>query len=356
MRKQSLLDKIELAKINLYNKLMNLDIKSINISTYNQRYLESKISNLADILQLYGSLLYVLLNDKKIDYEKFVLVDYGGGSGIISFLAAEMGIKNVIYNDIYDISCSDVANLSKVLELELAHIVCGDVEELISYLHVNSILINAIVSYDVLEHIYNIEWHFNKLATLQAEKFCVVYASAANIENIRYVRTIKQKQIEVEYRTREMKWGHKERDTLKAYFDVRKDIICQYAPDLSLAVIEQLAHSTRGLIRRDIEKYVDEFRKYGKVSYKMEHPTNTCDPYTGNWCEHLINLKWLEKIVKHAGFSVQMLPGYYNINGLLVHRVVKILLNTVIRILGRRSFLIAPYYIVHAESGCRMKE
>jgi hypothetical protein len=343
-----LLDRIRSAQIRLHDKFINLDIKSLNISEYNQRYLGSKIASLKSILQLYGRLLYFSLNESPISIENFVLVDYGGGSGLISFLAAEMGVGTVIYNDIYEVSCTDVRYLSVILGLTLDHIVCGDVDELVSYLKNNLISINAITSYDVLEHIYDVESHFQKLGCLSNNKFRVVYASGANIENPFYARSVKKKQIEFEFKDRNKVWGHKESDILQAYFNVRKNIISTYAPDLSFEVVEQLARSTRGLIQRDIKKCVDEFRLKGSISYHIDHPTNTCDPYTGNWCEHLIDLGWLEQIVKSAGFSIKIIAGRYNTLGSLRKKSVKIILNIIMLLLGRWGMFLARYYVVYA--------
>ncbi len=346
---KQLLDQIAFAQICLYNKLINLDIKSLNISEYNQQCLGGKIAILKGILELYGRLLYLCLNNSRISPENFVLVDYGGGSGVISFLAAEMGIGTVIYNDIYDVSCTDVGCLSNALGLKLDHIVCGDVGELVSDVQENSIHVNAITSYDVLEHIYDVESHFKKLSCLSDRKFRIVYASGANIENPRHVRIVKKKQIESEYKNRDKKWGHKERDSLQAFLNVRRNIISAYAPDLSFEVVEQLACSTRGLIQRDIEKCVDEFRLQGSIAYHIEHPTNTCDPYTGNWCEHLMDLEWLEQIIKNAGFSVEIMTGRCNTSGSLLKRGVRMFLNAMIQLLGRRGMFIAPYYVVYAD-------
>jgi hypothetical protein len=98
-----------------------------------------------------------------------------------------MGIGTIIDNDIYDVSCTDVERLSSILGLTLGHVVCGDVAELVASLQKNSISINAITSYDVLEHIYDVEYHFKKLRCLSDNGFRIVYASGANIANPRYV-------------------------------------------------------------------------------------------------------------------------------------------------------------------------
>ncbi len=277
------------------------------------------------------------------------MVDSGGGSGLISFLASEMGIGTVIYNDIYDVSCMDAGRLSNILGLTLDHCVCGDVDELVSYLHKDSIFINAIISFDLLEHIYDVESYFKKLGCLAVCKFRIVYASSANVANPVYVHNVKKMQIKTEYRNRGKKWGHKERDSLQAFLDVRKNMISAYAPDLSSDLVNRLACATRGLIQQDIEKCIDEFRRQGTISYRPDHPTNTCDPYTGNWCEHLIDFEWLEQILKKQGFSVKIMTGRYNLCGSLLKKSVKMFLNIMIQILGRRGMFIAPYYLVYAD-------
>ncbi|MBN2144894.1 MAG: methyltransferase domain-containing protein [Candidatus Aureabacteria bacterium] len=346
---EQLLDSIAAAQTRLYDKLAHLDVTSLNISEYNQRYLGNRIANLKGVLQLYGRLLSFCLNKVPVHPENFVLVDYGGGSGLISLLAAESGIRTVIYNDIYDVSCRDVRLLSHELGLKLDHIVCGDLDELISYLHKNSISVDAITSYDVLEHIYDVEYHFHKLTTLSDRPLRVVYASGANIANLRYVFAVKKKQIEAEYKNREKKWGYKQCDSLQAFFDVRKKIISSYAPDMSLETVEHLAGLTRGLVQKDIEKCVDEFRLEGKISYHMDHPTNTCDPTTGNWCEHLLDFEWLKRILEREGFSVKIIPGPFNSDGFILRKGVKIFLNTLMRIFGQCLMFMAPYYIVYAD-------
>lgn len=349
IKSNQLLDQIECAQRRLYNKLIHLDIESSNISEYNQRHLGSKIASARDVLQLYGRLLYLSLNNSLVSPENFVLVDYGGGSGLISLLAVEMGIGTVIYNDIYDVSCTDVSHLSSILGLTLDHIVCGDVDELISYLRKNLLSINAITSYDVLEHIYDVESHFKRLASLSNSQFRVVYASSANIANPICAHLIRKKQIEAEYKDREKKWGHKERDCLQAYLGVRKNMISLYATDLSPEQVDKLACSTRGLIQQDIEKYVDEYRRQGSITYHPNHPTNTCDPYTGNWCEHLMDFGWLQQILKNEGFSVEIIPGRYNTSGSLLKKSVKLLLNAMNQLLGRQGMFAASYYVVYAD-------
>jgi hypothetical protein len=131
---------------------------------------------------------------------------------------------------------------------------------------------------------------------------------------------------------------------------VRKKIIAAYAPELSPAEIEHLARATRGLRQGDIEKCVDEYRQKRTISYQMTDPTNTCDPYTGNWCEHLIDFGWLERTVRNAGFyQVKMFAGLHLLSGSSLKQVLKITSNLVIKLVGNRAIFAAPYYILYAE-------
>ena len=348
-RGDMLSESLRFARRRLSSKLAQIDLGSLGISEYQQRYLAGYIRNLEGVLQVYGRIISLAVRESQCPLSDFVLVDYGGGSGLLSFLALEAGIGNVIYNDIYDVSCDDAAKLGQALNLPLPRIVCGDVDELVSYLRKEKINVNAIVSYDVLEHIYDIERHFETLGALPGA-FVVVYGSSANSKNPLIVRRLRKKQIEAEYITRERTWGHKERDTLEAYFLVRKRIIASYAPELSPAEIEHLARATRGLRQDDIEKCIDEYRQKRTISYQIADPTNTCDPYTGNWCEHLIDFGWLERTVRNAGFyQVKILAGFYTLTGSLPKQILKMVCNVMIRFARNKGLFVSPYYILYAK-------
>jgi hypothetical protein len=348
---QNRLLKTNLAKAQerLFAKLSGLDVSSLKISQSSKKYLKSKIGEAKNMLGLYGRLLYLAMRQSDVLPEDFVLVDYGGGNGLISFLALELGVGTVIYNDIFDVSCRDAAIVAKALDLKISSIVSGDVDQLIEYLNSNSIKINAVVSYDVIEHIYDVKSHFEQLYSINSQGFAVIYASGANAANPRYVRHIKKAQLEVEYKDREKTPDAKERDCLQSYLAARRDIIKAHAPALDPKQVEKLALATRGLIKSDIESCVDEFVACGSMSYKPNHPTNTCDPFTGNWCEHLMDLGWLESAVRQSGFDVKIMPGFYGLAGSPAKGAAKLLLNGLIRLAGKKAMFVAPHFVVQAK-------
>ena len=341
--------RIAQAEGRLRRKLRRLDTASLGLSEYNQRYLQGKLKGLGRELRVYGTLLRLAVEGAHKAPEEMVLVDYGAGCGVSSLLALEAGIGTVIYNDIYDVSCADVGRLSRAMGFRLEHVVCGDADDVFAYLRLHGVAADAFVSYDVLEHIYDVRDHFGALATGSARPFFVVYGSGANPANRRYVRAVSKMQREAEFEAREKKWGHKERDTLQSFLEVRTEMIRSYAPDLAAETVDRLARATRGLIRSDIERCVDEFCAEGRISYRIDHPTNTCDPHTGNWCEHIMDLPWLEGVVRDAGFSVELIPGRHGPGGWIRDRALNWLRNAGIAVLGRRGLFLAPYYIVCAE-------
>jgi hypothetical protein len=95
--------------------------------------------------------------------------------------------------------------------------VAGDINDLDLFLRRNSLGIDAFASCDVLEHIYSAKDFLLKLSELPGRLCSVVMSSHANDSNplIRYI--IQREQFTLEHKQREIKWGHKERDSLQAY-------------------------------------------------------------------------------------------------------------------------------------------
>ena len=125
-------------------------------------------------------------------------------------LAKELGIRTVIYNDIYEVSCRDAEALAYAIGNKADYYVQGDIDDVIDFCNLNNIRFNSIASYDVIEHIYDIEKYFNKLHLLNPDT--LVMASSANASNP-FIRRLKMRdQKRNEYERKENKYGHKERD------------------------------------------------------------------------------------------------------------------------------------------------
>lgn len=351
---RELITGINSAADRLLSKLENLDIDSLDISGYNRRYFGSKLANLDKHLKLCLYILLLSLSNSDIQISRFVFLDYGGGSGILCLLAKELGVGTVIYSDIYDISCNDARNIAKSIGNEADYYINGDIDDVIDFLRKNEINCNVIASYDVIEHIYDIGSFFNKIPILSNGPLTVVVSSGANTFNLLIKKKLMKKQLEVEYKDREDKFNHKDRDCLKSYYKARTEIIYEYLKKLDKEItdkeITQLTQNTRGMVKTDIQRCVYEYLRIGKFPPKPSHPTNTCDPYTGNWTEHLMNPYGLGKILVKKGFKVEILSGYYGMTSKsVIKRFLFYFLNLGIYILKKKSIRLAPFYTIYGK-------
>lgn len=339
---------LDAAASRLHQKLLQVHLTEIGISEYNQSKIAEYLANPIANFQLFNYLIELSLFSYDGALQDFVCIDYGGGSGVLSLLAKELGIGTVIYNDIYDVSCKDIELLSKALNLDVDHIVHGDIDAVIRFVQKHSLGIHAITSRDVIEHIYDIETFLEQLALLSAQPFRVVMSTGANTKNPRVRRDLVKTHMTSEYQNREKQWGHKERDALQSYLDIRKQIIQEYDDSLPADVVDELASKTRGLMKTDIEACVDDYRQTGTVTYEPHHPTNTCDPYTGNWAERLMDIRHLESVLEKSGFDVKTLGGFYSSSVAFHKKLVKAVLNTGIKHLGKAGLYVAPFIILTA--------
>ncbi len=342
------IDLINCAAAGLYNKLSNLNLLSLSISDYNKKYFGNYLKTLKATLQRYSYLLLLSIHNSAISAKDFVFLDYGAGSGILSLLAKELGIGTVIYNDIYDVSCRDAQVIAKAIGNEADYYIAGDIDQVIVTLQEQSLICNAIASYDVIEHIYNVDYFMQNIPSILKTQGKIVMETTANPINplINWQRIKTQKQCEYEDRIAE--YGHKEIDTLKSYFSSRKEIIAQYAENLQTSEIDLLAKKTRGLIKKDITIATDKYLATKELPKELNHPTNTCDPFTGNWAEHLIEPTYWEKMLSNLKFSATILGGYYSLEHKGLKAIIKKLLNLLISLFQQKNIALSSSYIIYA--------
>jgi len=347
---QSLMS-INAAANRLYNKLKTLEIQQLDISDYIKRSLGKRLTHLTSSLILYSYILSWSLAKSDLPISESVFLDYGGGSGMLCLLAKELGLGTVIYTDIYDVSCHDARLVAESIGNQADHYVQGDMDNVFGFLRTYNINCNAVASYDVIEHIYDIESFFVKLPLFSDGPLTIVMSSGANPFNPMINRRRMRSQLEVEYKDRKKQRGHKERDCLKSYLNARAEIIHEYSQQLNQELtegeIEQLARKTRGMMEVDIRKCVDRYVQTGELPPGSTHPTNTCDPYTGNWAEHLIDPYSLARILSGAGFKVDVLSGYYGRPKDIAERLLNRFSNLAIYLFQKQGIRIAPFYTVY---------
>lgn len=342
---KELIEEINKAAARINDRLLNVNVSKLGISEYNQRYFRSYLVNLRSTLQRYSFIIAWSVANTTVPIEKRVFVEYGGGSGILSLLAKELDFGTVIYSDIYDVSCDDAKIIGAEIGNQADYYLVGDIDDITAKLNSRGIRCNSLVSNDVIEHIYDVESFLQKLPQIADEADSViVMASSANSSNPIVNFQLKKEHYAAEFKDRKEYFGRKKRDSLESYYKIRKRIIQNNIVHANREAIKELTERTRGMIERDIIQVVTNYSKNKTLPPRPRHPTNTCDPYTGNWAENLMDLCRLRSQLASAGFDARIIAGYFsNFYGV---RNVLPKLNWVINRLGKYGIHIAPFFVL----------
>jgi 2-polyprenyl-3-methyl-5-hydroxy-6-metoxy-1,4-benzoquinol methylase len=340
--------KINEAIEKLFSKIQLLNIQELNISEYNRNYLVKYVSNYAYYMSFYSQLLQKALRKLTRPVSECTFIDYGGGCGMLSYLAKEIGFRTIVYTDIYDISANDAQTISKSLGITIDYFICGDVEEFFMEINRFNIKPDLICSFDVLEHIYDLDAWIRTIVQINGE-FSLLFMTSANSRNPFVANRLKKLHLKAELKGSEKTSGWKEMDLNTSFLEGRKKIIRENFPELNESDINLLATKSRGLRKDDIEKVVYKFIRTRKISYKINHPTNTCDPYTGNWAENLIDLKKLKTLIAGNNLHVDISNSYHVYSNNKLFNAPKYLLNQLIRIFGPKNLIFSPTYTLEIQ-------
>jgi hypothetical protein len=350
----NLKDQIKSANRRLYLKLMDIDPATLNISGYSRWYIGTQINDIGAIIQRLSDILFLCLSFyfkfKNISLGSFVFMDYGGGLGIMSLLAKEIGVGKVIYNDIYDLVYKDAIYIARLVGNEADFYLNADIDETIYFLKANKISLNAVASYDVIEHIHNIEYFFKKLPDLSMGPMVITMASSANTFNWFIRKKLMKQHLNFEYHDREKRYEEEDPRSFRVKRrELIEDFLRMAAVSTSDPELDLLVLNTRGLNKEEILAVLAAYLKTGKLPRTIDHPTNTCDPYSGMWEENLLDPFRLARILDNAGFDTNVTCGYYysKASDSLVIKFIKFLLNKHInRLSNRLSLSTSPFYII----------
>lgn len=335
--------RFEQAVQRLEEKLLHIDVENLNVSAYSKKYFKDYQRKLTYSLQACAFILMHALQKSGKEIDKAIIVDYGAGTGVLAMLAKEVGFGKVVYNDIYDVSCKDAETIAGKALAKAHDYVCGDVQTLQTYFKSSNQFCDIIVSRNVIEHIYNLDDYFSALSAIPSQDLTLFFATTANIKNPLTVWYTQRIQKMLEYKGMTTKWG-KERDSLQPYLVSRKEIIDKQFDHLNQSQIEAFAAETRGLIKEDIIKFVSDKIKIGTSNMAIADGYNTCDPYTGNWAEHLVKTEKYQHLFLENNFTFQIENGFYNTN--YPQRwlnFVTPVLNVLIKTFGHKGIYLAPF-------------
>ncbi len=316
-------------------KLKALEVENLAISDYNKFYLNKHKEHLTYNLTINGLLLQDALQQNK---NLSLVCDYGAGTGLLGFLAQEsLGCK-VIYTDIYPSACKDLPIIASAIGLQLYQVVQGDISTL-NQLKLNNI--DAILSRDVIEHIYDLKAFF-ELGYVLNPKMIQVHNTAANVYNV--LRKKEFKKIHINSEWYGDRGNLKETDTKEAFYEQRFKMIKETFPAISNETTQLLASNTRGLVQNDIETAVSQYLEGKTIIKKDKYLFNTCDPNTGNWAERLLYFdEFIQMAEKNYTLKFTKIP-YNTFSVSSSKRILAKILNSIITILGHSGRYIWPSF------------
>ena len=282
----------------------------LNVDDYYLRYLQHLNDHLLYYIHVFAHQLNLAIEKQSLSRSQISLVDYGAGNGLMGMFAKYCGIGHVYINDINPLFVEGARQLSDLLETNIDGFIVGDIDA-VKHFFENKTL-NTLVSFDVIEHVYDLNKLLHGLHDIHSS-MVLVFGTGINAHNPFKVRKIKKLQRKDEYEGGSPDdytlYGHAANASFR---QMRADIIRAAAPALAENQVQQLTSHTRGMSRADIEKSVDDFLLTNTLPTLINHPTNTCDPYSGSWTERLLTIKEYRNLFENAGFQLKVHPGFYN--------------------------------------------
>ncbi len=325
-------------------KLSAVNIAAFPIERYPAAYLQLLISQRLYFLHIYAQVLEKVIQYSGKQKEEIILLDYGAGNGLLGMFAKHCSFKKVYSIDVNESFVQAAHLLNAALNNPVDAILTGDIDTAINFFKLHAPP-DAVAGTDVIEHIYNLNVFFKSIKSLNAGIIAVFTTASVNANPFKSY-TIKKLQRQDEY-----KWSDPAHTTGNnpyaglSFLEVRKRMIEQRF-HLSNNQIQQLAQATRGMQERDILKAVTIFITTKKLPSLIHHPTNTCDPVTGNWTERLLTAKEYKTLYQDAGFELYIANGFYNEwQPGFKSRFLKII-NSYIRFTGRSGRWISPYILL----------
>lgn len=319
----------------LYQKISDLPVESLDLPPYPRSYyMGSHHKRRFFSVQTAAELLYRSVKLKGKPLGELCIMDYGAGVGSLFLLAAMIGCRKVIYNDILEDMVTSAHIICDYLEIPVDYFILGDHHTAVKELKGNNIQCDIILSRNVIEHIYDLDDFFRTMS--EEQPGALLYNSTtANFHNPAMLLFHKRLHKKVE----------------KMYFPQRKAIIKERFLQLSDKDADLVAEATRGLAMHDLDNALDAYRNNGILPDPSIHYSNTCDPGNGVWQEHIIPVKEYREILGKYGYRFTVLPAFWDTHySSLVKRAVAKTLNILTRMLGQKGGLsTSPFIYIIAE-------
>lgn len=326
-----------------------LSLEGLGLSDYAHRYVSDYRSNpdaLAANWLRSAHIIATALRQAGAEPSSTCLIDCGGGQGLLSLLAVRLGFEQVIYSDLGVQMTREAQAIGARMGMPATRYMAGDLSAVARALKDERFSNFIVVSSNVIEHVYDLNDLWDACTGLAAERnFTAVWCSDANSANPFISKKRRRTHLYVDHCDRTASNRDSELDSTFSFSSLRRRIIEPLLPDSSRHELDRLTAATRGLHKADIQTAVHQFLQNGHMA-EPEHPTNTCNPETGNWCERLIDLNAIRSQLQDRSWQVHLEPGFYGPRSGLAQKLAVRLLNSAITLASPHSLAIAPVYLL----------
>ena len=283
---------------NFVNRLASIDTAASSMTDYCRVSLNRTLNAAEYYVEIYHNSLEKCLELASLSPEEMTIVDYGGGHGLLSAYAKSLGFGRVVYVDINPEAVRMAEQLFEMIGLRPDDIITGDVSQLIEWCHASEVTPNALVSIDVIEHIYVLDDFFGAIHSLSPQ-MKMVFTTASTPYNSRVVRNLHKAMQADELGT----------TTRKGFWQKRRDYIQTVWDDMSERELDYWADNTRGLTYDDVKRAVES-----RSPNLLCDDYNTCDPAIGSWTERILPEEDYRQLLLPYGWSLDVKPGHYNVH------------------------------------------
>lgn len=260
------------------------------MSDYNKAYLNRIKESLDFYADIYDLVLDRMAEAVSKPLSEVTMVDYGGGHGLLSMMAKERGVGQVIYIDSNVKSVETMMVLSDLFEIGPDVVLHGDSRTLVQWCRREEEQIDALAGMDVIEHIYCLDDFFADVVAL-GERVEMIFTTGSTPYNPRVARRL-HAVMEADERN---------------YADLRRDYLTDQYPEMLEKDLDYWVANTRGLVYEDIRRAVES-----KSPNMLTDAYNTCDPRNGNWTERILPLEDYEQILSQYGYEMCYELGFHN--------------------------------------------
>jgi 2-polyprenyl-3-methyl-5-hydroxy-6-metoxy-1,4-benzoquinol methylase len=317
--------------------LEKLNVEALQISAYSKRYLQYLLRHRFYFLAIYSAVLEQMLDQSHKAPAEIVLIDYGAGNGLLGLFAKFCGCPKVFLCDTDPDFINAASQTADAMNIRLDGYTTGDLVTFKSQFPDEKI--DAIIGTDVIEHIYDLNQFFTSVRMLNSS-MVTVFTTASNPENYLKLKKLRSMQVHDELEGGDPSDFELAGETAHPPFlEMRKLIIQEYDPTLEPGQVDKLASLTRGRIKEDILRAVEDLKQSGIWPVPAEG-TNTCHPLTGSWSERVLSLDTYRSIYRIHGFDLEITNGFYDSFSKNPKSGLNIFMNILIKIMGKK---IAPF-------------